>query len=454
MFNGKKIHLIGIGGVSMSGIADILLSLGSSVTGYDMKKSDYTEALENKGIKISYEYNLDNIKDADIVVYTAAIKDDNEELKYAKSLNKELYERSVFLGMIMKQYKNVLCISGTHGKSTTTGMVSTIFLKNNMNPTIQIGAMLPLINSNSYVGGKEYFIAESCEFVDSFLDFFPTSEIILNIDNDHLDYFHNLDNIIASFKKFTELLPEDGKLVVNNDDLNASKASIDIGNKITYGINNNSKYMAKNIEYDEIGNPSYDLYIDNELITKVNLNIKGIHNVYNSLAAISLSHQYIDNINDIVTALEEYHGVERRFEFIGNYNNAKVFDDYAHHPSEIETTYNSLKSVKHKNEWIVFQSHTYSRTKDHLEEFANILSKFQNVIIAPIFPAREINIWNVKEDDLVKLINEQNGNAIYIDSFDKIIDYLKENVKEDDLVITIGAGPIDSVAKSLVENKK
>ncbi|MBE6155232.1 MAG: UDP-N-acetylmuramate--L-alanine ligase [Firmicutes bacterium] len=452
MFTNKKIHMIGIGGVSMSGIADILLSYNCEITGYDVKESELTKKLASKGIKISYEINLKNIENADIVIYTAAIKDDNEELAYAKKLNKELYERSVFFGLMMKNYKNVLCISGTHGKSTTSGMVSSIFMEAKLNPTIQIGAILPLIGGNDHVGDKEYFIAEACEYVDSFLDFFPTAEIILNIDNDHLDYFGNLDNIIKSFNRYTKLLPDNGILVINADDENTLIATKDSKKKITYGIENSANYMAKNIDFDENGHARYDLYINNEMKINVSLGVSGIHNVYNSLAAIALSHQYILDLEIITKALSNYHGVGRRFELLGTFNNCPVYDDYAHHPSEIKTTYESVKKTKHKENWAIFQPHTYSRTKDHLNEFGEVLAKFDHVIIAEIYAAREENIYNVSGQDIVNLIRK-NGNekAIYIESFEKIEEYIKENVQENDLIITIGAGPVNEVAKALVK---
>lgn len=450
MFNNKNIYMIGIGGISMSGIAEILLSSNCIVNGYDMKESEITDNLSKKGIKVDYDFNMDNIKNADIVVYTAAIKDDNPLLKYAKE-NKETYERSTFLGLMMKDYKNVICISGTHGKSTTTGMISTIFMKANLNPTIQIGAMLPIINGNYHVGDKDFFIAEACEYCDSFLDFFPTSGIILNIDEDHLDYFKNLDNIINSFTRYISLLPEDGNLIINNDDENSLIASKDKDSKITYGINNTSNYMAKNIKYDVYGHGIYDLYINNVFAKEVKLSVSGIHNIYNSLASIAVSLKYNIDLDVIVDALESYTGVGRRFEYLGKYNNAFIYDDYAHHPSEIKTTVDSVKKTKHNKSIAVFQSHTYSRTKDHLEEFAKVLANFDEIIIAPIYPAREENIYNVHEEDLVNLIKENgNSNVQYIDSFDKITSYLKDNIQENNLVITIGAGPVNKIAKDLI----
>ena len=450
MFGNKKIHMIGIGGISMSGIAGILLSFNCKITGYDAGVTDITKSLNEKGIEVSNKPNLENVKNADIVVYTAAIHEDNEELKYARENNKLVFERSTFLGILMKEYENVLCISGTHGKSTTTGMVSTIFVKANLNPTIMIGAHLPIINSNYNVGTKKYFIAESCEYVDSFLDFYPTSEIVLDIDDDHLDYFKNIDGIISSFRKFADKLNNNGNLIVNIDDENTIKCISNL-NKITYGIYNNANYMAKNITYDEFGHPRYDLYIDGKKETEISLSVSGIHNIYNSLAATAMCRLYGIDISVIKEGLDTYTGVGRRFEFLGKVNGALVYDDYAHHPSEIKTTLDSVKKTNHNKSYAIFQSHTYSRTIEHLNEFADVLSNFDNVVIAKIYPARETNIWNVKEEDLVSLIKEKNSNVIYLDTFEKIVDYIKENVKENDLVVTIGAGPINEVAKALIK---
>ena len=454
MFTNKTIHMIGIGGISMSGIAEILLSFNNKVTGYDLMETPLTKHLGNRGIEVNYVPNTKRVDEADIIVYTAAIPEDHEELVYAKKLHKELYERSVFLGLLMKGYKNVLCISGTHGKSTTTGMVSQIFMEANLNPTVMIGAMLPIIGGNNHVGSKEYFIAESCEYVDSFLDFFPTSEIILNIDDDHLDYFGNIDNIINSFKRFTNLLPEDGFLVCNQDDENTKMAVKDHDKKITYGIDNTAMFMAKDISYDDFGHACYSLYINNEKKCDIKLSVSGHHNIYNSLAAITLAYQYNIDLDTITQALHNYTGVGRRFEHLGNYNGIQVYDDYAHHPSEIKTTLDSVKKTKHKENWAIFQSHTYSRTKDHMDEFAEVLSKFDHVIIATIFPAREENIYNVKEEDLVKKIKENgNDNVLYIDDFDKIKKYIKANAQSGDLVITIGAGNANKISQMLVSEK-
>jgi len=453
MFENKKIHLIGIGGISMSGIAEILHATGSIITGSDMQESKTISILREKGINVFIGENDELIDDVDIVVYTAAISDDNKELKRARELNKELYERAKFLGLLTKSYENVLCISGTHGKSTTTGMVASCFLEDDKNPTIQIGAFLPKINSNFYVGSKKYFIMEACEYVDSFLSFFPTSEIILNIDNDHLDYFKNIDNVKKSFSKFTHLLPNNGKLVINADDENIKDLDIpDNVFVITYGINNSANVCAKNITFDDLGHPIFDIYYNDAFYIHLELSVLGNHNIYNALATTSLCIMHDITKESIIKGISNYKGVERRFEYIGTYKeNILVYDDYAHHPTEIKATLNSAKSIKCNKNYAIFQSHTYSRTKEHLEEFANILKEFDNIIIAPIYPAREINIYNVKEDDLVNLIKPFNDNVLYIDSFEKIVDYLKNNLQDNDLVITIGAGPVNEVGVNLLK---
>ncbi len=452
MYKDKKLHFIGIGGISMSGIALILKNMGAIITGSDAFSSYNTEMLEKEGIPVFIGQNKDLVKDADIVIYTSAISSEHEELKEALRLQKKVVERAKFLGELSKEYNHVLCISGTHGKSTTTGMVTSCFMLDKKNPTVQIGAIHPLLNSNYHVGSKEFFIMESCEYKNSFLSFFPTSEVILNIDDDHLDYFKNIDNIKASFQKFTHLLPSNGNLLLNRDDQNTMSIEPKNSTNIyTFGIKNEANLMAKNITYDDLGHPIFDIYYNNEFYLNVHLNILGDHNIYNALATTLLCLVHDVNKEAIKKGLESYSGVKRRFELLGKYNdNVLVYDDYAHHPTEIKATYNSVKNIKCHQNYAIFQSHTYSRTKEHLEEFAEILKQFDNVIIAPIYPAREINIYNVKETDLVDLIKKDNPNVWYIDSFDKIVDFLKEKVIDNDLVITIGAGPVNEVGIKLL----
>ena len=451
--NYKRIHLIGIGGASMYAIAAMLKNDLIYVTGSDMQESDNTRYLESIGIPVNIGHNTETIKNVDLVIYTAAISQDDEELSCAKKLGIECVERAVFLGEYAKQYENLICISGTHGKSTTTSMVASIFLDAGLNPTINIGASLKKINGNYYIGEKKYFILEACEYVDSFLHFHPTSEVILNIDNDHLDYFKNIDNIKKSFQKYINLLPNNGYLVVNIDDENIKDLNLPENKALTYGIDNPANLIAKNISYSDLGFPTFDIYYNNEYYDTFTLGVLGKHNIMNALAATLMCMNYNIDKKIIKHALKEFRGVGRRFEYLGEYDNAHIFDDFAHHPTEIASTYNSSKAIKHNETWAVFQSHTYSRTYEHLEEFANVLSKFDHVIICDIYPAREINIWNVKEDDLVSLIKKNNPNVVHIPTYEKITEYLKFHVKPNDLILTIGAGPVNQVAKILLNQK-
>ena len=448
----QNIHLIGIGGASMYCIAAELKDAGKNVTGSDMQESNNTLFLKSIGVDITIGHNLKMIENADLVIYTAAISDDDIELVHARELGIETIERAPFLGVYTKDYENLICISGTHGKSTTTSMVASIFLDAKLNPSIQIGAHLNKIDSNYYIGSKKYFILEACEYVDSFLHFHPTSEIILNIDNDHLDYFKTIENTKKSFQKYVELLPNKGILVVNIDDLNTSQLLNLRENTITYGIKNqNAMVTARNITFSNLGFPTFDIYIKNEYLDTFTLGVLGTHNVLNALAATSLALQYNIDKDIIKKSLKEFKGVGRRFEYLGKYKGTPIFDDFAHHPTEIESTYQSAKSIPHRSTWAVFQSHTYSRTYEHLEKFADVLAKFDHVIICDIYPARETNIWNVKESDLVDLIKRKNPNVIHIPTYEEIAQYLKEHVVDDDLILTIGAGPVNKVGKLLLE---
>ena len=454
MFENKRIHMIGIGGISMSGIAQLLINHKAIISGSDMQNSEIIQKLQDDGIKVQIGHHPEMIKDADIIIYTAAIKDDDPERLEAKNLKKEMYERAEFLGLLTKEYKNCICISGTHGKSTTTGMVSLAFIEANLNPTIHIGAILNQINGNTKIGSKDYLILESCEYVDSFLHFHPTSEIVLNIDNDHLDYFKNLENIQDSFEKFVDLLPNNGILIKNNDDENSKLINNYNGKTITYAIEEDALYTARDITYTKEGFPKFYIFYKNEPLISISLKVYGYHNIYNALATFALCHEYINDINKIKKGIEAYTGIKRRFEFIGNYNESvKVYDDYAHHPTELETTLNSVRKVEHNESWAVFQAHTFSRTKEHYKRFAKILSNFDHIIIAKIYPARETNTFNITENMIIEEIKLYNENAIYIEDFHQIVEYIKSNVQENDLVITIGAGPINQIGLELLDKK-
>lgn len=446
----NNIHLIGIGGASMYAIAAMLKNDGKCITGSDLAETNNTKYLQNLGINLVIGHNPEIVKNADLVIYSAAIDKDDIELVTAQNNNIETVERAEFLGEYTKTYENLICISGTHGKSTTTSMVASIFLEAGLNPTINIGASLKKINGNYYIGSKKYFILEACEFVDSFLHFNPTNEIILNIDNDHLDYFGTIDNTVKSFQKYVDLINPNGSLVKNLDDERVANLATNV-KTITYAIDNkDAKVKATNIKYSDLGFPIFDVTVDDKYYETIELSVLGKHNIMNTLASICISLNYNIDKSFIKKALKEFNGVGRRFEYLGDYKGAHIFDDFAHHPTEIMTTYKSSEAIKHNKTWAVFQSHTYSRTAKHLVDFAKVLADFDNIIICDIYPAREENVWNVKEDELVDLIKIHNENVIHIPTYEDIANYLKDKVAKDDLIITIGAGPINKVAEILL----
>lgn len=450
----NNIYFIGIGGVSMSGIAHTLKQFGYNVSGSDATSSSVTQSLINSGIPVFIGHHPEKIEKFELVVYTAAIPKDDPELVMAKTLNIPVMERSVFLGILTKCFENTITISGTHGKTTTTSMISLCFLKANLDPSIQVGAYLKNISGNYVVGNSEYFILEACEYVESFLHFSPKTAVILNIDNDHLDYFKNINNIELAFEKYVKLIPSDGLLVINDDDKRCIKISKSARSKIiTYSIKNTkSDLIAKNIIFDDNGFPEFDVYRFSEFFVHIKLSVPGIHNVLNSLACICICSYYGIEPQTIACALNEFTGANRRMEFKGKFNNTiSVFDDYAHHPTEIKATALGLKNKKYNESWAVFQPHTYSRTKLLLDEFANVLLNFDHVIITDIYAAREKDIYNISSKDLANKILETGKDAKYISNFNDIVTFLKQNTKDNDVVLTIGAGTITELGDLLVK---
>ena len=453
--NKKHVYMIGIGGISMSGIARILIKYGYRVSGSDIVENDEVKSLEEQGIKVNIGQVKENITDdIDLVVYTAAINPLNEELVRAKELNIETIERGAFLGELTLNFKDCIGVSGTHGKTTTSSMVSCIFVEKDLDPSIQIGANLSVINGNYRVGNSDYFIIEACEYKDSFQNFRQRSAIVTNIDNDHLDYFKNIDNISKSFQKYVSKLPEDGLLVLNMDNERCyelrkyTKAHV-----ITVSLNNEeADYNAKNINYDDRGCPSYDVYKNGNFIIRVNLNVKGEHNVLNSLEAFALSSWYNIDSETIVKGLANFTGASRRMEYKGKFNGANVYDDYGHHPTEIKATSNAILKEKYNESYVIFEAHTYSRVHSHIDEFVESLLDFDHIIVIDIYAAREENIYGVKPEDIVEKLKEKGKDAIYISDYDEIKKYLKDKVKENDLVLTLGAGNVTKVAKKLLED--
>ncbi|MDO5555612.1 MAG: UDP-N-acetylmuramate--L-alanine ligase [Clostridia bacterium] len=356
-------------------------------------------------------------------------------------------------GYITRLYKHSIGIAGTHGKTTTTSMVSLCFLEAGLDPTIQVGALLKPINGNNKVGNSDYFILESCEYVESFLKFSLQSTIVLNIDNDHLDYFKNIENIKKSFKKYVALLPYDGLLVINADDPNCIDLRSSTESKIvTFGIKNTkANFVGRNIIFDNKGFAKFDVYRNNTFYSEIKLSVPGIHNVLNALACIALCFEYNIDKYDIKSAISKFTGASRRFELVGSYQNIDIYDDYAHHPTEILATANALKNKKYRQSWIVFQPHTYSRTKTLLDDFANALINFDNIIITDIYAAREANNYNISSTDLVDKIKKLGKEAIYISDFNNIVKYVKQRACPNDIILTVGAGTITEIGKKILK---
>ncbi|MCI8443918.1 MAG: UDP-N-acetylmuramate--L-alanine ligase [Clostridia bacterium] len=450
----RKIHMIGIGGVSMSGIAAILKNWGFTVTGSDTSDSESVQSLLKNGIKVTVGHSLEDVANSDIVVYSAAVKQDDPEMLEAQKRHIPTIERADFLGELTRCYQDTICISGTHGKTTTTSMVSLCFLEGLKDPSIQVGAFLKQIDGNYKVGNSEHFIIEACEYVESFLKFSPKAEIILNIDNDHLDYFKTFENIKMAFTKYVKLLPDDGILVLNGDDANCLKLSHDTKAKVvTYGIENEKvDFLAKNITFTNDGFANFDIYYQGKLLDTIKLSVPGIHNVLNALACISLCMEYGISIKDIKIALAKFTGAHRRFEYKGKIDGkASLYDDYGHHPTEINATANSLMNKKYHESWVVFQPHTYSRTKNLLDDFAKTLKAFDHIIVLDIYAAREKNVYGITSKDLVDKIISFGKNANYIPDFEECVSYIKKNVNDNDIVMTLGAGTVTQIGSMLLD---
>ena len=450
----KNIHMIGIGGVSMSGIAAILHHWGFTITGSDTCCSESVQSLLEKGIKVSIGHDLSDIAASDVVVYSAAIKQDDPEMLEAKRLHIPTIERAYFLGELTRCYQDTICISGTHGKTTTTSMVSLCFLEALEDPSIQVGAFLKQLRGNYKVGNSEHFIIEACEYVESFLKFSPKAEIILNIDNDHLDYSKTFENIKKAFIKYVKLLPSNGLLVINGDDSNCLELpSYTDAKVITYGITNkHTNFFAVNIVFDKDGFAEFDVYHNNSFYERIKLSVPGMHNVLNALACIAVCDAYGIDKTPIKSALSKFTGAHRRFEFKGSINGkVSVYDDYGHHPTEIVATAKSLMNKKYHKSWVVFQPHTYSRTKNLLDDFAKALLNFDHIIVLDVYAAREKNTYGISSKDLVNKIISLGKNASYIPDFDECVSYIKEHVENDDIVMTLGAGTVTEIGSMLIE---
>ena len=447
------VHFIGIGGISMSGLAEILLSRKFPVSGSDSHESALTDQLAAQGAVVHYPQMAENITDdIDVVVYTAAIHPDNPEFRAAQEKNLPMLTRAQLLGEIMRNYKEAINVSGTHGKTTTTSMITEILLEAHKDPTVSVGGMLKDIGGNIRVGGQETFVVEACEYTNSFLSFFPTIEVILNVEADHLDFFKDIEDIRHSFKLFAEKLPEDGLLVINKHIKHSEYFTQALKCRVvTFGHEKDADYTANFISYDKFAHPSYTLFYKGEELAQVELGVTGEHNIYNSLAAVAVARSLDIPMETILRGLKRFTGTDRRFQKKGSVNGFTIIDAYAHHPQEIAATIEAAKKYPHRKLWIVFQPHTYSRTAALLDDFAGALSQADEIVLADIYAAREKNTIGISSDDLRKHMLEQNTNVYYIPKFEDIEDFLLQHVEEGDVLITMGAGDIYKVGDDLLK---
>ena len=439
----RHIHFIGIGGSGMCPLVDILRGDGKFITGSDVDdNSDTVKRLRSFGINVAIGQRAENIDGAELVVYSAAISKENPELRAAVESGIPTIERSVLLGAVCRRYSNAIAISGTHGKTTTTSMVTTILMVGQLDPTVVIGGKLALIDGYGRAGKSQNMVCEACEFVDTFLQITPAISVILNIDADHLDYFGTLDNIIASFRQFAGQTT--GAVIANGDDgntmkaLNTTKAKI-----ITFGLDSKNDYYAQNVCMERSGFWKFDLMHAGEKLTDIVLKVPGEHNVLNALAAAAASMYVGATADDVKKGLAMFSGASRRFEIHTVHNGITIADDYAHHPTEIEATLHACKEMDYKRVWAVFQPFTYTRTKTHMQEFANVLQIADRVAITDIMGARETDDLGIKSEDLQALI----PNCFLGHSFEEVAEYVLANAEEGDLIITMGCGDIYKCAK-------
>lgn len=456
--NPSSVYFVGIGGISMCCLAELLADAGFRVSGSDRARSEMTDVLESKGITVFYGQRAENITDSiDCAVFTGAIRPDNPEYIAIHEKQIPCLTRGQLMGQVMKNYRIPIAISGTHGKTTTTSMVSDILLAADVDPTLSIGGVLKDIGSNMRIGGSDYFVTEACEYTNSFLDFSPKIGLILNIEEDHLDFFKDLEDIRSSFRRFAQLLPADGCLIINGQIERLHEITDGLACRVvTFGSGRDSDYYPTHISYDEWGRPSFTLNGPRtEAGTepperRIRLSVYGEHNVYNAMAAAALADQL--SIDEAVTAeaLLAYEGTERRFEYKGSIGGVTVIDDYAHHPTEITATLKTAAHYPHKTLWCVFQPHTYSRTKTFLKEFAQALCLADKIILADIYAARETDRLGISSETLQHEIQALGHECYYFPTFDEIENFLLVNCINGDMLITMGAGDVLKIGEKLL----
>ncbi len=444
---GRRAHLVGIGGVSMAPLAEVLKGGGMTVTGSDMHEGDSVRRLRALGIPVVIGHLAESVQGADCVVRTAAVHDDNPEIAAARELGIPVFERAQAWGALMRSYRNALCISGTHGKTTTTSMCTHIIMAAQMDPTVMIGGTLPLLGAGHRVGNGDTIILESCEYCNSFLSFFPTVAVVLNIEEDHLDFFKDLADIQHSFRQFAELVPDDGVVIANGDDANTMEALADLNRDvITFGMEGGDVHAA-NLEWEN-GLPSFDVMWEGLRFAHVTLNVPGIHNVKNALAAAAAAITLGVPASAVEKGLAAFRGTGRRFEYKGQFHGADIYDDYAHHPSELAALLAAAKSLGYQRVICAFQPHTYTRTKALFDDFVSVLKEPDVAILAEIFAAREKNTIGISAKDVADRI----PGAEFYAELDQVEERLRRLARPGDLILTVGAGDIYTVGEKLVSS--
>lgn len=449
----KHIHFVGIGGVSNSAIAEILFRKGYHVTGSDEHSSFFTQHLEEIGVQVYYNHQAQNIQGADLIVYTAAANKSNVELLTAEQLRIPAITRAEMLGRIMEDYKTSICVAGTHGKTTTTSMITKLINHPEIDPTALVGGYSEDLKSNLKFGHSNVFLTEACEYTDSFLSFFPQIAVVLNVDEDHLDYFKDIHAVVHSFNRFTDNIKEDGILIINADDYHAHEVqSYYNGNTITFGINENATCMASNIQYDALGCPSFDVKFNETLLGTFHLELPGVHNIYNALASICVAQLLEVPSSKMIASLATFKNAKRRFQKIGYCNGAMIIDDYAHHPTEIRATLEAASKLEGiERTRVIFQPHTYTRTKELLHDFAKSFHQADEVILCDIYASREDDIYNIHSKNLLELIIAEGIEASYLPTFEDIITYIKDTAQPNEIIFTMGAGSVTNIAPQLID---
>ena len=446
---GKRVHLVGIGGVSMSPLAEVFLGMGLTVQGSDMRQSETVAHLQDKGVSVHIGHSADHLGDCDFVVRTAAAHDDNPEISGAIARGIPVYERAQAWGAIMKGYANAVCISGTHGKTTTSSMCTHVFMAAQKDPTVMIGGTLPLLRSGYRVGNGDTIILESCEYCNSFLSFFPTVAVILNVEADHLDFFKDLEDVEHSFRQFAELVPHTGFVVANADDAGAMASVQGLEHSVfTFGLSAHADCRAENLTLTD-GAPSFDVMVKGALYAHVDLHVFGRHNISNALAAAASAYVLGLPGDAVSQGLSTFTGAGRRFEHKGTYHGAEVYDDYAHHPGELHALLTTAKSMGYRRVVCAFQPHTYTRTKALFDQFVQELKQPDVTILAEIYAAREQNTIGISSNDLCKHI----PGAVYCSTLDAVTEELRRQAQPGDLILTVGAGDIYRAGELLLEGE-